>query len=268
MRVLNLPALPAAAVSGENWMEVYWERYTASLIPWPRVSASLMAYLAWPNDEERRNSFIATCLTLFKLADEAPPNWQELARFGGVAAIAKAAFIPLLGEIMRLERKWLEVAEIFQLIVDMAFDDHAILRRGPSISKAIDLCELESGLRGHSQLRQSWSEFRDVAHLLAAAAVLDPHSLVPAKNAGEAPILAPILGAPDIVLTLAYGLQAFGLTPKSIHKEQPFLQSDKVWQIPSSHAPENPFVIFRDLAGNQLAFLGSRRVAKKGRVAA
>ena len=172
MRVLNLPALPAAAVSGENWMEVYWERYTASLIPWPRVSASLMAYLAWPNDEERRNSFIATCLTLFKLADEAPPNWQELARFGGVAAIAKAAFIPLLGEIMRLERKWLEVAEIFQLIVDMAFDDHAILRRGPSISKAIDLCELESGLRGHSQLRQSWSEFRDVAHLLAAAAGL------------------------------------------------------------------------------------------------
>ena len=263
MRVLKLPDLPAAAVSGEDWMEVYWERYSANLISWPRVSVLLMAHLAWPNNEERRNSFIATCLTLFKLANEAPPNSQELAPFGGVAAIAKAAFIPLLGEIMRLQRKWLEVAEIFQLTIDMAFDDHAILRRGPSISKAIDLCELENGLRGHSQLRQSWSEFRDVAHLLAAAAVLDPYSLVPAKKAGEACILDPILVAPDIVLALAYDLQAFGLAPKSIHKEQPILRSDKVWQIPSSHAPESPFVIFRDLADNQLAFLSSRRAAKK-----
>jgi hypothetical protein len=263
VRVLNLPALPAAAVSGEDWMEVYWERYSANRISWPRVSMLLMAYLAWPNDEKRRNSFIATCLTLFKLANEAPPDSQELAPFGGVAAIAKAAFIPLLHEIMQLERKWLEVAEIFQLIVDMACDDRAILRRGPSISKAIDLCELENGLRGHSQLRQSWSEFRDVAHLLAAAAILDPYFLVPAKNAGEACILGPILVAPDIVLAVAYDLQAFGLTPKSIYKEQPILRSDDVWRIPSSHAPENPFVIFRDLADNQLAFLNSRRAVKK-----
>ena len=187
MRVLNLPALPAAAVSGEDWMEVYWERYSASLISWPRATVSLMAYLAWPNDEERRNSFIATCLALFNLANEACPHSQELAPFGGVAAIAKSAFIPLLGEITQLERQWLEVAEIFQLIVDMAWDDRAILRRGPSISKAIDLCELESELRGHSQLRQSWSEFRDVAHLLAAAAVLDPYSLVSCQKSGRSP---------------------------------------------------------------------------------
>lgn len=118
---------------------------------------------------------------------------------------------------------------------------------------------------GHSQLRQSWSEFRDVAHLLTAAAVLDPYSLVPAKEARDysISILAPILLAPDIVLASAYGLQAFGLNPKSIHKEQPILRSDTLWRIPSSHAPENLFVIFRDLAENQLAFLSSRRVAKK-----
>jgi hypothetical protein len=68
VRVMNLPALPVAAVSGEDWSEVYSERLSARLISWPRVSAFLMAYLAWPNDEERRNSFIATCLALFKLA--------------------------------------------------------------------------------------------------------------------------------------------------------------------------------------------------------
>ena len=114
---------------------------------------------------------------------------------------------------MQLERKWLEVAEIFQLIVDMAYDDRAILRRGPSISKAIDLCELENGLRSHSQLRQSWSEFRDVAHLLTAAAVLDPYLLFPAKNAGDACILVTILVAPDVMLS--GGLRPAGVWTKS-----------------------------------------------------
>jgi hypothetical protein len=265
VRVLNLPALPDAAVTGENWMKVYRERYRANRISWPRASVLLMAYLAWPNDEERRNSFIASCLALFSevLANEAPPHSQELAPFGGVAAIAKAAFIPLLGEITHLDRRWLEVAEIFQLIVDMACDDSAILRRGPSISKAIDLCELEKETRGHSQLRQSWSEFRDVAHLLAAAAVLDPYSLVPAKNAEELSILGAIMIAPDIVLALACGLQDFGLSAKSIRREAPILRSDTVWQVPPSHAPENLFVIFRDLTDDQLAFLSSRRAPKK-----
>ena len=55
------------------------------------VSVVLMAYLAWPNDEERRNTFIATCLALFSaaLAEEALPHSEELASFGGVAATAK-----------------------------------------------------------------------------------------------------------------------------------------------------------------------------------
>jgi hypothetical protein len=264
MRMLNLSASPTAQISGEDWMKVYRERYSSCLMPWPRVSASLMAYLAWPNNEERRDSFIASGLALFRLTNEALPDSRELAPFGGVAALTKAAFIPLLREITQLERKWLEVAEIFQLIVDMACDDRAILRRGPSISKAIDLCELESGLRGHSQLRRSWGEFRDVAHLLAAAAILDPYSLAPAKkSAGEAPILAPIMLAPDIVLALASGLQALGLSPKSIHKEEPTLRSDTVWRVPSNCALESPFIIFRDLSDDQMAFLNSRRAVKK-----
>ena len=122
---------------------------------------------------------------------------------------------------------------------------------------------LNGKLRGHSQLRQSWGEFRDVAHLLAAAAVLDPYSLVPAKKAEYGSILGPITQAPDIVLALAYSLQGIGLNPKSIRKEQSILRSDTVWQVPSCHGPENPFFIFRDLTDDQLAFLNSRRAAKK-----
>jgi hypothetical protein len=82
--------------------------------------------------------------------------------FGGVSALAKPAFDQLTAEISELQRKWLLVADIFQMTVDMAFDERIALRRGPSLSKAVDLCEIERGLTGHSQLRGAWSVVLDL----------------------------------------------------------------------------------------------------------
>ena len=67
--------------------------------------------------------------------------------------MAKPAFDQLAAEISQVQRKWLLVADIFQMTVDMAFDERIALRRGTSVSKAVDLCEVERGLPGHSQLR-------------------------------------------------------------------------------------------------------------------
>src|SRR5215472_13253009 len=47
---------------------------------------------------------------------------------------------PTRTQISQLQRKWLWVADIFQFTVDMAFEQRITLRRGSSISKAIDLC--------------------------------------------------------------------------------------------------------------------------------
>jgi hypothetical protein len=265
MRLMNLPETPVTAQSRDDCIQLYLDSLSANRVCWPHVSILMTAYVAWPNDEERRNSFAATCLARIDLAGAETPslNSQEFAPFGGVGAIAKAALDQLSDDISQVNRKWLMVADIFQLIVDMAYDERAILRRGPSISKAIDLCELEKGLPGHSQLRGAWSQFRDVAHLLTAAAYLARESVLHANKAEEASILNSIWIAPDVVLTLAYGLQVFGLQQKPIQKEQPILRPDKVWQIPVSQAPKNPFIVFRSLTDNQLAFLNSRRTAKK-----
>lgn len=89
-------------------------------------------------------------------------------------------------------------------------------------------------MRGHSQLRGAWSEFRDVAHLLTAAAYLAHESIVHGLAAEEASILNSIWLAPDAVLALAYGLQVFGLQPKAIQKEQPILRPEKLWRIPGT----------------------------------
>jgi hypothetical protein len=153
-----------------------------------------------------------------------------------------------------VQRRWLLVADIFQIIVDMAHDDRIALRRGPSISKAIELCEIERTMPGHSQLRKAWSDFRDVAHLITASAYLAHEGLAKAA-AHEHSTLKAIWIAPDAVLALASRFQKFGLRPKPVRKGSPTLRPDKVWRIPPRLVPKKPFVIVRRPAEAQLGHL-------------
>jgi hypothetical protein len=148
------------------------------------------------------------------------------------------------------------------MVVDMAHDDRIALRRGPSISKAIELCEIERTMPGHSQLRKAWSDFRDVAHLIAASACLAHEGLAKAA-AHEASILKAIWIAPDAVLALAAGFQESGLQPKAVRRESPSLRPDKLWRIPPGLVPKEPFVVFRRLTEEQLGHLRTRRAPKK-----
>jgi hypothetical protein len=62
MRTMHLPNIPVAAQSPKECIELYSERLSANDACWPDALVFLTAYLAWPNDEERRNSFVATHL--------------------------------------------------------------------------------------------------------------------------------------------------------------------------------------------------------------
>ena len=160
------------------------------------------------------------------------------AAFGGLGAVAKPAFDHMAEEIAQVQRRWLLVADIFQMIVDMAHDDRIALRRGPSISKAIELCEIERTMPGHSQLRKAWSDFRDVAHLIAASAYLAHAAL--AKTPHAASILKALWIAPDAVIALACGFQEFWLQHDSGKEARQTLQHDNLWQIPTGLIPEKP----------------------------
>ena len=71
MRTVHLPDIPLAATqSHEKCIELYSERLSANEARWPEVSVFLSAYLAWPGDEERRNSFVATYLARFRRTSE------------------------------------------------------------------------------------------------------------------------------------------------------------------------------------------------------
>jgi len=56
-------------------------------------------------------------------------------KFGGVSAIAKPAFERLTEEVGQMQRRWLWVADIFQMIVDTASEDRVALRRGSSAGR-------------------------------------------------------------------------------------------------------------------------------------
>jgi hypothetical protein len=271
MRVMNLPELPAGPNSVEDCVSLYLNRPTTEDALWPQASLLLTAYMAWPNDESSRNSLAATYLARFlqnsagntraEIASNSG-DWIAFQKFGGLGAVTRPAFDHLTEEIAGVQRRWLLVADIFQMIVDMAYDDRIELRRGPSISKAIELCEIERTMPGHSQLRKAWSDFRDVAHLIAAGAYLAHKGLAKAE-APEHSILRAIWLAPDAVLALASGFQEFGLQPKPVRKESPTLRSDKVWRIPPGLVPKDPCVVSRRLTEAHLEHLGTRRASKK-----
>ena len=62
MRTMHLPAIPMTAQSREECIELYFQCLSTNEAFRPDVSVLLTAYLAWPNDEERRNAFVATSL--------------------------------------------------------------------------------------------------------------------------------------------------------------------------------------------------------------
>jgi hypothetical protein len=65
MRTMNLPEVSLAiAQAHEKCIELYRKRLSANEARWHDMSVFLSAYLAWPSDEGRRNSFVATYLAL------------------------------------------------------------------------------------------------------------------------------------------------------------------------------------------------------------
>jgi hypothetical protein len=272
---MNLPELPIKAKSADDCVSEYLGRLPADEPLWPDVSLLLTAYMTWPNDDRARDSFMATSLARFieksglnSSEDQAAADIhmsQDRAKFeafGGLRAIAKPAFQQLTEEIGQVQRRWLLVADIFHKIVDMAYDDRIAPERGPSISKAIELCEIEHTMPGHSQLRNAWSDFRDVGHLIAASAYLAHEAL--AKTPGhEASILRALWIAPDAVIALASGFQEFWLQRRSGKKEPVTMHRDSLWRIPSGLVLKEPFVIFRRLTKEQSEYLRTRRASKK-----
>jgi hypothetical protein len=258
MRVMNLPGFDVPN-SADSAIALYKARLQGSpLVPLPG-SHLLLAYLAWPNDERQRNSWMATNLARLQIEQTTvSPSLNTFDSFGGLRAVSEPAFDSLVGELTAIGKKWAPVADVFMRIVDMSRDDRLQLRGGPSISKAIYLCEFENEGRSHAQLYRLWKQFHDVAHLIAACAYLA--GCIP-SGPGRS-IFSAIWYAPDAVVGIAAGFERFGLGLTPHGQRDSVLPGKTTWRLPSECCPQAPFLIKRQLSDSQVDFLNARRSPK------
>jgi hypothetical protein len=186
----------------------------------PRKAAlHLVAYMAWPNDEAKRDQWKAAVETAGLLAGADAAEAREHFDIVDLKLLAEPALEAKTAEIAAMQSAWGAVADIFGRLVDMAADEGLNLRRGASISKAIDLCQKDKNY-ARSQLEKFWSQYRDVAHLITAAAFL-----ASLEETGDGSIFAAVWLSPDAVIGIADGFELFGLAAKPHGATDTFLSS-------------------------------------------
>ncbi|MDB5635870.1 MAG: hypothetical protein JWP51_778 [Bradyrhizobium sp.] len=257
MRVMNLPSLniPDAL---DFAVGIYVSRLQGALRVPRKVSPCLVAYLAWPNDEGKRNSWMAS-LSARSLNQRGIEPAQIFEQFGGLKAISEPAFKAIATELSTILEKWAPVADVFLRIVDMSKDPRLQPRRGPSIAKAIDLCDYEHEGHSRGHLRRLWAEFHDVAHLIAAGAILA--GSVGKREFGGS-IFSAVWQAPEAVVAIANGFELFGLTLKPHGRSDTILRSKTAWRIPDHCLLDKPFLVKSRLSDDQVNFLNGRKATK------
>jgi len=224
--------------------------------------------MAWPNDEEERNRWIATTIALF-IAEQVPalsPEQDVFQLFGGLRAVAHNSLSPMIEKLVRIQDRWPRVADVMQMVVDIHHDKRGPIRGGASISKALDVLQNHHALPVKSRLSQDWSDFRDVAHLVAAAAATAAAGQQRTKQAEAAALLTPIFYVPEVVLALGLAYQRFGLSLRPHIGSDPILSSETLWCIlEKKHAAVLPLPV-RVLSDTDFDFLiNKRRAAPKRR---
>jgi hypothetical protein len=270
MRGMNLPPLPRPPQDVEGCWTLYLSRIGGAM-PLPEASQLLVAYMAWPNDEEERNRWVATAIAFFA-AKQVPAPWpgQDVFQlFGGLRAVADSSFSPMMEKLVRIQDRWPRVADVMQMIVDIHHDKRGPIRGGASISKALDVLQNYNALPVKSRLSRDWSDFRDVSHLVAASAAIAAAGKERTEQEEAAAVLAPVLYVPEVVLALGLAYQRFGLSLRAhVGRSDPILPPESLWCIPDEeHAAVLPLPV-RRLSDADFEYLSNkRRAAPKRRTA-
>jgi hypothetical protein len=263
--MMNLPKIPPIPDSLEGNVALLAGRPN-DFLPFPTLSFFLVAYMAWPEDEERRSCWISVRLARklavsgAKLSVEAPAakDLEAFELFGGLEGLAKAADGPLQDELGRARIRWNHVADVLQTVVDIAYAPVKV-PGGASISKAMDLTQRHESLPTKTVFINSWSAYRSVAHLLAASAYLSREAT---KDRPEmrSPLTA-VLMAPEAVTRLAASYQQFGFTYRSYRQKQTLFDPEVLWQVP---VPETLLPLpARALSEGDFSFLINERRARR-----
>jgi hypothetical protein len=233
----------------------------------------LLGYMGWPNDTLARENAMQTL-----------KGWLEG---------QENSHVP--DNMILIHRHWAGVADIVQLRFAMSHGRHQECRGGVSTGKAVSLAaeEIESRGASESSLWQNWSNYKDAAHLIAAAMLVCADMKERNRRAPFGITLQDLLPVrvvclvPEIVIGIALSYQDYGLSSASNtgqmvddgcgsgvkaiinddpdNSGHPMLDAETVWRIPENInvEPIEPWV--QKITKGQLVILDGRRAGNRGR---
>jgi hypothetical protein len=208
-----------------------------------------------PNDETARDALVRTLW-----------SWAD----------ASENVLPLApDELRRIQANWLRVADIFHVYCDLIDGRHQERRGGPSIGKAITLVAATTKSWGTSpaNLWKLWGAYKDVAHLITAAALICAEAREWSRGRSRGPFglrstqIIPFQMAwlmPDFVLAVAMQFERYGLRIVSPERKEPALDPDTLWRTPAEISVA-PFPLpIRKLRPRDIVVLNNRRAGNRG----
>jgi hypothetical protein len=181
---------------------------------------------------------------------------HPIAEFGGLEVLTGEAFEAAAARLTAKGRGWIPVADVLQTLIDLHHSDQPLVG-GASVSKAMEVCADEKDTVSEGQMRREWGLFRNVAHLLAAGALLARD--VPESDGS---IFSAAWYAPDSLLSIAAGFQRFLLEWKPHGQPEPELLGT-LWRLPVHCIPSHSWLPRRALSDRHEAVLRAYKARKK-----
>ena len=255
MRGMNLPPFEQV-IEISDFDHLLRTRLSNPIVMWPGQALPLLCYMCAPNDEGARNAILRI---LWSWAHHSGSGQPVLPR-----------------KLARIQTNWVRFADIFQRYCDLVAGQHEEARGGPSIGKAITLVEANatSWGTGAASLWKLWGTYKDVAHLVTAAALVCGETRkrildrpLPANGLKVTQIIPfqMVLLMPDFVLAVAMEFERQGLAVASSARTEPALDPDTLWRIPAdiNVVPIRPPTWL--LRPQDLDILENRRAGNRGR---
>ncbi len=238
----------------------------------------LTAYLAWPNDENRRRQYLATLgattlhgfesLRASRTADILPQPVREaknrvfsevFLRHGGYGTVSEAPGMGRLKKLMgEAAPRWYVAGTVLCLIMTI-HKHHSEIRRGGSVNKAVYLIEQHSeGLvrKNRKDLLASWAVSKPVAHLCAAIVHLSERAFHTNGNISVRHLFGEGIGD---LLAAAREFQDFATTYRAHGQKGPLLEPSEIFTVAPSLTLPTVMIDLTPLPPQQLAALGKYR---------
>ena len=263
MRFMDIPPFPRR-IGIPDFDSFLRGRLSQQVVLWPQQAIPLMGYMGWPNDSAGR----AEATRILR-------GWE------------RGAEIPL-PDLRRIQTDWRRVADILSLHYDLAAGEHLVKRGGSSIGKSIALANANSASRGAgiANLWKCWKFYKDVAHLVTAAAIICSHvtAHVQARpletdfdwfkvrpfgefglEAGQIQPFTIAMMMPDFVIAAALSWQIYGLSYISGSRGQPIFNPATTWRIPRNINAIPIARPKRKIRPQDVQVLKERRAGNRGR---